>query len=155
MRGLNNNEIMQPFSYRLYEYMRRRAAFPLLQRYGINRYELWLLVQLSAHLQYEDKVISSTERFLETITGNQREQAKMRGYYHGLLTKKFIGAFEYIRYPGSESCGISDLGVRVLEEYDKCITGLMLKFQPSENRLGRVVSFTQEPPKGTYFAKSA
>jgi hypothetical protein len=147
--------MQQCFNYYTYELVRRRAAFPLLQRYCINRYELWLLVQLAGYLQHLNKSIISKGQLFDTITGNKREQAKMNGYYTGLVNKRFVGTFEYISRPGTESVGISDLGASVLAEYERYSAELMHKFEVSELRHSKVVTFTQEPPKGTYFAKTA
>lgn len=147
--------MQQCFNYYTYELVRRRSAFPLLQRYCINRYELWLLVQLAGFMQFYNKSIVSKGLFFDTVTANMREQAKMRGYYTGLVDKRFVGTFEYISRPGSESVGISDLGARVLAEYEHYVTELMNKFKVNEARQAKVITFTQAPPKGTYFQKSA
>lgn len=147
--------MQQCFNYYTYELVRRRGAYPLLQRYCINRYELWLLVQLAGFMQYYNKSIVSKGLFFDTVTGNMREQAKMNGYYTGLVNKRFVGTFEYISRPGSESVGISDLGAIVLADYERCVTDLMHKFEANELRQAKVVTFTQEPPKGTYFQKTA
>lgn len=139
-----------------YELIRRKAAYPLLSKYGINRYELWLLCQLSALLCHLDKVLVGKQVLLSHITRNVREHGKISGYYIGIVRKQFAGTFEYVSRPGSESIGISDLGVRVLEDYSLLVDKLIEQYKASDKRvIGKAVSFTQCTTEGSYYRKSA
>ena len=108
-----------------YELVRRRAAYPILLKYRVNRYELWLLCQMAGFLKHKGKPIVSRAIFFKSVTGNHTEKKKMSGYYIGLLTKKMVGAFEWVAKPGSECFGISELGAHVLGEYEKHLATLI------------------------------
>lgn len=109
----------------LYDALTRRAAFPIYERYGINRYELWMLSSLVGYLGHRGMTIVSKHGFFKFLTGNRSYRKKQEGYFHGLLSKGFIGQYEYIRVPGSQSIGLSDLGVRVIRDYLGSVQGLI------------------------------
>lgn len=146
---------MKQYDYSTYELVRRRAAYPLLRRFGINRYELWMLCQMCGYIQYKGRVIVGKQRFFSFVTGNSREKAKMMGYYTGLSKKGFIGLFEYIKKPGSESFGISDLGVRVLEEYEKELDKMVELVQKGAQLDSDPSEWLDMDSVGTYYRKSA
>lgn len=146
---------MKSFDYSTYELIRRRAAYPLLQRFGINRYELWMLCQMCGYIQYKGRVIVGKQRFFSFVTGNAREKAKMMGYYTGLSKKGFIGLFEYIKRPGSESFGISDLGARVLGEYEGELDKMFLLLQNDSRLDNDPAEWLHMDSIGSYYRKSA
>lgn len=138
-----------------YELIRRKSTYPVIQKHGINRHELWMLSQLNGLLGHLDKTLISKKAFFCHITRNVREHNKMAGYYSGLLRKGFVGAFEYVNVPGSESCGISDLGARVLNDYHLITDKLSQQYMIKEQRVANVVTFTTGTTEGNYLRKSA
>lgn len=107
-----------------YDLIRRRASVVCYRKFGVNRYELGLLDQLCGLLRAEGRYYVGRHHLFDTVTKNSREKNKMKGYYHGLLRLKLIGTFEYIKVPGSECVGISDLGASVIEAYEAEIARL-------------------------------
>lgn len=146
---------MKPFDYSTYELVRRRAAYPLLQRFGINRYELWMLCQMAGCCRHLNKAIVSKNTFFGNITGNSREKAKMQGYYTGLVNKKFVSLYEYKAKPGSESFKINALGARVLNEYHKEIEKMAEKLAADARCSIDPYDWINRDQPGTYFQKSA
>lgn len=121
--------------HRQFNFIYKRASYEVYKKFRINKLELWLLTSLEWFLINKNKTVISRDDFFENITGNSREKAKMRGYYQGLVTGKFIGCYEYISSPGSLSIGLSDLGHNVLRCYDQAIGVFMEKYPRSPYRL--------------------
>lgn len=106
-------------SYQTYEHFRLRASSKTVLCFpGMNRYELWMLVQLDSYLKSVKREIVSKKKFFDSITGNGKRWKLMQGYYFGLVSKGYCGCYEYVNKPGSECVGISDLGRSVLAVYD-------------------------------------
>lgn len=114
-----------------HDYIYKRASFQVYTKYNINKLELWLLSALVWHLKVCGQTVCSKVEFFATVTGNAREWSKMEGYYTGLLSKGFIGTYEYISKPGSLSLGISDLGMNVLREYQVACAVMATKYPKS------------------------
>jgi len=112
----------------LYDALARRAAFPIYQRYGINRFELWMLSALVGYLSSKEATIVSKIDFFKFLSGNWNTRKKQEGYFHGLLSKQFIGQYEYVMKPGSQSIGLSSLGVRVMRDYLGSIDEFMKRY---------------------------
>lgn len=117
----------------LYNALARRSAFPIYQKYGINRFELWMLSALCGYLSYRGLTIVSKIEFFKFLSGNWNERKKQEGYFHGLLNKHFIGQYEYILKPGSQSIGLSDLGVRVMRDYLASVEGFLTRHTNSNS----------------------
>ncbi len=131
----------------LYDFIYRRASYPSWQRYRVNKLELKVLGMLSAYLKHINRVISSQQEFLDTVTRNALEKRKLGGAINGLVSKNCIGSFEYIQSPGSVCIGLSDLGVKVLSDFNTKLELMADKYKPSAYRIDNVInpSFTQEP----------
>src|SRR5688572_18154870 len=95
----------------------RRASFEAFKVFGINKAELNTLLCLEAYLKARNKTIISWREFVDIMTGNNRESAKIKGHYWGLNNKGFIGSYEYIRVPGSLCVGITPKGFAALKAY--------------------------------------
>jgi hypothetical protein len=89
----------------------------MYQRFGLNRWEVWMLVSLAGYLSSLGRQIIGKTDFFEHLSNNYRIKAKFPGYFAGLQKHKCIGTFEYISKPGSESVGLSDYGVTIVEAY--------------------------------------
>jgi hypothetical protein len=76
-----------------------------------------MLSALCGYLSYRGATIVSKIDFFCFLSGNWNERKKQEGYFHGLLNKGFIGQYEYISKPGSQSIGLSDRGVRAMRDY--------------------------------------
>jgi len=121
-----------------HDFIYKKASFEVFKIFKINKQELWLLSCLNHYLGTIERNVVSRQAFLENITNNNREIRKMHGYCHGLLTKGFIGSYEYLRVPGSTAIGISDLGVKALESYLKALELVSEKYPMSKNRIGHI-----------------
>jgi hypothetical protein len=119
-----------------YEFVYRRASFQVYKKYNINKLELSTLLAFSWFLRHRNRQIIGELETLEQLTGNSREQWKLRAPFEGLLKKGFIGSYEYISSPNSKSYGLSDLGVNTLIEFDKVLTDFQEKFKESPYRIG-------------------
>jgi hypothetical protein len=138
-----------------YDFLYRRSTYPLWLKFRINKMEFRLLKQLNWYLKYKNTTVTSKQEFFDTITNNQHEKRLMEGYLKGLTEKKFIGAYEYIKTPGSLSIGLSDLGVNVLKSFKQHYDLLAEKYHISPFRLDQVnPSFTSKP-RPYYKAKTA
>src|SRR5690606_11177925 len=106
--------------------LRFRAPVRACKIFNLNREELWLLLALYAWLQYRGQQVGSKTHFFECLSGNSRLWRKFEGYYQGLLKKGMIGAFEYIKRPGTLSLGITAKGmsaIKVHNEYTNELEG--------------------------------
>lgn len=106
------------YDFHAYELIKRKSAYRIYCKFGINRFELTFLVQLSGYLRHINRQIVSKDEIFSAITGNTKEFRKMEGYLKGCRDKQFIGSYEYISRPGSLSLGITDLGLKVLEVFN-------------------------------------
>lgn len=97
----------------------RRVSYPLYMRYRINKFELRFLIAFDGYCGRFGKTLVSARAFIDFMTRNIKEKRKLTGFMHGCLTGGFLGAYEYICQPGSLSLGISDLGFKVLREYQE------------------------------------
>jgi hypothetical protein len=129
----------------LQQLVMRRAAYQVRLKYDINRYELYLLMQLHALLMHLDRPFVSVIGLFRQITGNSGEWRKMNGYMTGLINRRYVGTFEYVKTPGSLSVGPSELGLAVIECYRVESSRLAAKFGPAES--ARVVSYEESMPK--------
>jgi len=75
--------------HRQFNYIYKRASYEVFKRFNINKQELWLLTALEWQLMVSNKTVIARSILFDTITGNSREQAKMSGYYNGLLDQVF------------------------------------------------------------------
>lgn len=119
----------------MYDGLSRRAAYPLWLRFGINRFELTMLSSLCGFLAFKEQTIVSKVEFFSWLTGNGKDRLKQQGYFFGLLSKGFIGQFEYVSIPGSQSIGLSERGVRVIEAYYKSIDEIMHRYNKNKVEL--------------------
>lgn len=101
-----------------YESFKYRASYRVYLTYKLNKYELWLLCQLSGVLQTHGREIISRTIFFDALTGNNKMKAKLVGYFYGLLERKCIATYEYIGRPGSLCVGITELGLSALSMYN-------------------------------------
>jgi hypothetical protein len=108
-----------------YEGFRRRALGKMWQKHGINEFELMMLCCLASHVARVGRSLISKRELFDGITGNSLRKAKMEGYLKGLITKQFVGSYEYITRPDSLSVGVSDLGHKVLIDFNTEINRLM------------------------------
>ncbi len=132
--------------YRQYNFIYKRASYEVYKQFRINKLELWLLTSLYWHLQYENRTVMAKSEWFGTITGNSREIRKMEGYFQGLIRLGCVGTFEYISSPGSVSVGLSDLGISILDFYDRALLKFQLKFPCHPYKLDRKQpSITDEP----------
>lgn len=128
----------------LYNALARRSAFAIYRRYMINRFELWMLSSLCGYLNYRGLTIVSKIEFFQFLSGNWNERKKQEGYFHGLLNKGFIGQYEYLSIPGSQSIGLSDRGVRAMSDYFKAVDNFMVKYK------GKGIQIAQANPSDRY-----
>ncbi len=128
----------------LHQLVTRRAAYQVRLKYDINRYELYLLVQLHALLMHLDRPFVSVIGLFRQVTGNSNEWRKMQGYLNGLIERRYVGTFEYVKTPGSLSIGPSELGLRVIECYREECRRLGEQLGAAES--ARVVSYEEKMP---------
>lgn len=132
-------------------FMRQRASGATHSRFGINSFELDLLLSLSAFSARVGKSIVSKIDFFGTLSGNSKRYKKYQGYLVGLVRGEFVATYEYIPCRGSLSLCITELGHRVLNFYSREINrllGLKLAYsKPSteqkEKRLYRPIAHPQ------------
>lgn len=117
-----------------YEGFRRRALGKMWQKYQINEFELTMLCCVASYVARIKRPLVSKRELFDGITGNSLRKAKMEGFLKGLITKQFVGSYEYIIRPDSLSVGVSDLGARVLLDFNSEINRLMATAQPGECR---------------------
>jgi hypothetical protein len=115
-----------------YEGFRRRALGKMWQKHGINEFELTMLCCLASHVARVGRSLVSKRELFDGITGNSLRKAKMEGFLKGLITKQFVGSYEYITRPDSLSVGVSDLGSKVLDDFNGEVIRLMSAFELSE-----------------------
>lgn len=97
--------------------LERRAAYSCWNKFHINRFELWMLMSLSAlMLLYRAKSMGKRQLF-DTITGNGRIKRQFEGYFRGLLTKGFIK--EVQMHNGKIGYLLTPLASRVLNEFER------------------------------------
>lgn len=98
-----------------------REPVKVCRVFGLNRYELWMLLALEYWLRWEGMQVASKTRFFQNLTGNSRLKRKFEGYFYGLLNKGFVGTFEYMGQPGSLCVGISTKGMAAIRmHYQYC-----------------------------------
>ncbi len=112
----------------LYNGIARRAAFPIYRKYKVNRFELWMLSALCGYLQHRGLTIVSKLEFFKHLSGNYRDRKKQEGYFWGLLSKHLIGQYEYITQPGSQSIGLSNLGVSCIRDYQASVAAFVERY---------------------------
>lgn len=110
-----------------YERFRYRASYPVYLAFGLNKSECWTLFQLSGYLKACAREVVSRKLFLESLSGNHRMKVKTLGFYYGLIDKGMLGTYEYISRPGSLCVGITDLGYKALEMYERELERLRAK----------------------------
>lgn len=136
------------YDFHAYELIKRKSAYPLYTKFGINRFELSFLCQLSGYLRHLNKQIVSKEEMFSAITGNVNEFRKMEGYLKGCRDKGFIGSYEYISRPGSLSLGITDLGLKVLEMFNNELQNYKKRYALNvEKKESLPVSLTNNLPR--------
>lgn len=119
----------------LYSLIARKACLPCWHKFRINRFELHLLSSLNGLLQHKKKVVISKDLLLKTVCSTGRERVKCCGYYEGLITKGFAGEYYYIRRPDTNSIGLTEKGVKVLELYSQEVARLVEKYKTQPHKV--------------------
>lgn len=111
--------------------------------FGLNRYELWMLLALEYWLRWEGMQVGSKTRFFQNLTGNSRLKRKFEGYFYGLLNKGFIGTFEYMGQQPSLCVGISEKGMAAIRMHYEYCDELETRYTTTN---ASPLSFDESPP---------
>lgn len=80
-----------------------------------------MLGMIGFYLQLKGRPVVGRFAIFDAITANSKEQARMFGMCKGLHEREFIKHYEYKKKPGSLGIGLTPLGIRVLEAFDKVL----------------------------------
>lgn len=110
------------------QFLWQRSSYPVWKQFRVNSRELWFLRALYFSLRFHGRAAVSRTNFLRELTGNRKRWGYYEGYRRGLVDKKMVAVYEYIRRPGSESLGITDLGLAVIRFHDGAMQDLLKQY---------------------------
>lgn len=130
---------------RLYATLFQRSSFPVYKAFGLNSSELWLLSSLYCLQKAFNQQQVSRQELYNELSQNRKKWPKYQGYITGLLRLRLIGSYEYVSQPGSQSYGVSDLGLQALRYHERVMGELMARYSIEGGKMDELLVGADRP----------